>query len=140
MTARILLLILGLYHFANALWMLVSPGDWYAVPAVTATGPQNDHFIIDIALAFLASGVGLMIGGRRGAVAAAFALAGAVWPALHGLYHVVEWIGHGVPADLGAFLLELIGVIGIGGLGLGLALWHASRAGALRGEQRVHAY
>src|SRR5579871_1365158 len=71
MIVRILLLLLGISHIVNGLFMLIAPAEWYAsVPGVTATGPFNPHFILDIGMAFVASGAGLMLGARRGASAA----------------------------------------------------------------------
>ena len=57
MVTRLILVLLGLIHLANGLWMLTAPEAWYAaVPGVAMTGPLNHHFIQDIGLAFLASG------------------------------------------------------------------------------------
>lgn len=46
------------------------------------TGPFNSHFVRDIGLIFLASGVALMLGARKGRDAAVSAAAGAAWPAM----------------------------------------------------------
>ena len=87
MIVRALLAIVGLFHVAVGAFMLVAPDHWYAaVPGVAATGPFNPHFVRDIGLAFVASGAGLMAGAPRGRVAAAYACAGATWPALHALF------------------------------------------------------
>jgi hypothetical protein len=131
MMVRALLLLLGLLHVANGLFMLVAPAGWYAsVPGVTASGPFNPHFVLDIGMAFVASGAGLMLGARKGASAAIFALAGAAWPALHGLIHVDGWLMHGFPHDPRVAASEAVGVVGLAALGVALA-WLR-----LRGERR----
>ena len=57
MPARVLLGLLGVLNFGNGLVMLATPHRWYEqVPGVAATGPFNHHFVIDIALAYCASG------------------------------------------------------------------------------------
>jgi hypothetical protein len=131
MIVRALLLLLGLLHIANGLHMLVAPADWYAsIPGVTATGPFNAHFVLDIGMAFVASGAGLMAGARRNANAAILALAGATWPALHALIHIDGWLMHGFPADARIALSEVVGVVGLAVLGVALA-WLR-----MRGEHR----
>lgn len=120
MTVRILLLILGLFHIANGLTMLAAPAEWYAsVPGVTLTGPFNQHFILDIGMAFLASGFGLAWGMRAGRSAAIVVCAGAVWPALHALIHVQGWLMHGIAP--GTAVSELVGVGALALLGVVLA-------------------
>jgi hypothetical protein len=126
---RALLLLLGLFHLANGLFMLSAPARWYAsVPGVTATGPFNPHFVLDIGMAFVASGIGLMLGARRSAHAATLALAGAAWPALHALIHVDGWLMHGFPSEPRVAVAEAVGVVGLAALGVVLA-W-------MRGETR----
>src|SRR5690242_19842110 len=99
-SVRTILILLGIFHAANGVSMLVAPDFWYnSVPGVTASGPINHHFIADIGLAFIASGIGLLMALRSGAIAATFALAGATWPALHALVHVWEWISDGIPGN-----------------------------------------
>jgi hypothetical protein len=131
MIVRILLLLLGISHIVNGLFMLIAPAEWYAtVPGVTATGPFNPHFILDIGMAFVASGAGLMLGARRGANAPILACAGATWPALHSLIHIDGWLMHGFPADTRIATSEVVGVVGFSALGVVLA-WLR-----LRGENR----
>ena len=125
MAARLVLLILGAFHIVNGLFMLFAPGAWYvAVPGVVQSGPMNHHFIADIGLAFLASGTGLIYGIRRGA--AAFAVAGAAWPALHALLHIRGWVQHGFPTVLNVALSDTVGVVLVGVLGV-IAAWMKSR-------------
>jgi len=123
------LVLLGFFHLANGLFMLFAPESWYAaVPGVSATGPMNHHFIQDIGFAFIASGTGLALGARQHA--AAFAVAGAVWPALHALLHVIGWLQMGFPADMNAALSEAVGVVLVGALGVFLAGMRIREKGA----------
>lgn len=131
MIVRALLVLLGVIHIVNGLFMLIAPAEWYAsVPGVTATGPFNPHFILDIGMAFVASGAGLILGARRNANAAILACAGSTWPALHALVHIDGWMMHGFPADTRIAMSEAIGVVGLALLGVVLA-WLR-----LRGERR----
>lgn len=119
---RIGLILLGIFHAANGVFMLFAPDQWYyTVPGVPHTGPINHHFIEDIGLAFLASGVGLVLGARAGVAAAAFALAGATFPTLHAVMHVLMWFSHGFPQGAQLMASEYIGVGGLSFLGAVLA-------------------
>lgn len=130
MALRAILFVLGLFHLVNGIWMLAAPASWYAaVPGVAATGPFNHHFVIDIGLAFIASGVGLMIGVRASKTASAFALAGATWPALHALFHLQIWLTHGLPDTTTGLINEGVGVILVGLLGASLAFFNARKEG-----------
>src|SRR5690242_12969978 len=92
--------VLGLLQLTNGIFMIVAPAAWYtAIPGVATTGPANLHFIIDIGLAFAASGAGMIAGLATGARAATLALAGATWPTLHALFHIWEWTTGGLPKD-----------------------------------------
>ena len=103
--------------------MLVAPHEWYAsVPGATETGPFNHHFITDIGFAFVASGVGMMLGLREGRSAASFALAGATWPALHALFHLWGWMSEGIPADTRVLVSDAVGVMVVSFVGVALAV------------------
>jgi len=96
---------------------------WYdAIPGVTATGPFNHHFILDIGMAFLASGGLLALGALRTASAASFALAGATWPILHALIHVAGWFTDGFPSQANVAVSEVVGVVTFAALG-GVLAW-----------------
>lgn len=108
--------------------MLTAPQTWYtATPGVDATGPFNGHFVTDIAFAALASGV-LMAWGAASALRP-LALAGALWPGLHALFHLEIWIARGLPLDT----LAAVNAAGIQ-LPAWLALWAAWRMPPLREE------
>ena len=122
MVVRVFLAVLGVFHLANGLAMLAFPAAWAAaVVHLGAPDPLHFHFIADIAMAFLASGTGLLLGARRGAANAAWAAAGAAWPALHALLHVKEWILDGTPPVTSDLINEGLGVIVVGALGVALA-------------------
>jgi hypothetical protein len=127
---RLGLILLGLFHLGNGLFMLAAPDAWYAtVPGVVQSGPMNHHFIVDIGLAFAASGAFMILGARAGMAAAALALAGATFPALHALFHVWEWIADGVPTEPRVMASELVAVMGVSFLGLALAWIRARKEG-----------
>ena len=62
-----LLALIGLGSLANGVWMLLSPGHWYAeLPAgVPDYGPLNVHFVRDIGCAFVTVGAALIWAARR---------------------------------------------------------------------------
>ena len=123
MIARTLLLLLGIFHFANGAAMLIAPTRWYeAVPGVTATGPFNHHFILDVGMAFIASGSLLALGARTGGSAPAFAIAGASWPILHALIHIAGWFTSGFPSEPRIIFSDAIGVVALAVLG-GVLAW-----------------
>jgi hypothetical protein len=120
MIVRVLLVLVGAGTLLNGLFMLVAPGQWFAaVPGVPV--PFNPHFVMDIGMAYLASGAGLMWGARAGRTAAIVAGAGAVWPVLHALIHIDGWLMHGFPADPRIAVSEAVGVVALAALGAVLA-------------------
>src|SRR5690348_12601974 len=111
MVVRVILGILGLFHLANGLVMQLAPASWAAsVVHLTAPDHLHFHFITDIGFAFVASGGGMLLGARRGLSNGPWALAGAIWPLLHGLFHLKEWIFDG-PPPMPGLLTEGLGVI-----------------------------
>lgn len=94
---KIILLVLAAWHGLNGFVMLLMPVRWYeTVPGVTHTGPFNGHFIADIAIAFLASAIGLALAAfRSGSASVAFLAAPAVFLGGHAVLHAVEFLhGH----------------------------------------------
>ncbi|HSZ10677.1 MAG TPA: hypothetical protein VK759_00785 [Rhizomicrobium sp.] len=127
----ILLILLGIFHLVNGLWMLAAPDSWYhAIPGVTSTGPINHHFINDVGLAFIASGAGLLMGARAGLRNGAFALAGAAFPLLHSFMHIAEWIMDGFPKAPDRIASDVLGVVAISFLGAFVA-WRRYRQGGV---------
>jgi hypothetical protein len=112
MGIKIGLIIVGLFNILNGLFMLAAPVPWFAqvIGEHVPMGPLDTHFIRDVGFAYAASGIGMLVGLRRGSVAGAFALAGAVWPVLHALFHLDLWAMHGMPHGMG-LINEGIGVI-----------------------------
>src|SRR5262249_54954235 len=90
---------LGLLLAANGFLMLVDPAQWYAiVPGVPETGPFNPHFVRDIGVAYVVTGVAIAwLAHDARAVPAA--LAGALFLTLHALVHVADAIGGRLHAD-----------------------------------------
>ncbi len=94
---KTILLVLAAWHGLNGVVMLLMPVRWYeTVPGVTHTGPFNGHFIADIAIAFLASAIGLALAALRpGHSTVAFIAAPAVFLGGHAVLHAVEFFhGH----------------------------------------------
>jgi hypothetical protein len=83
--------LLGLGGIANGILMLAQPMDWYfMVPGVTSTGPFNQHFIRDIGLIYLLSGIGLLVGVARPVARTWLWSAVAAWLTGHALFHFWE--------------------------------------------------
>ena len=105
---RSILLGVALLNIATGFQIFFAPEFFYnTVPGVSMMGPYNVHFIRDAGLAYAASGALLVLGWRRADYT--LALAGALWPCLHALFHLQMWIARGVPADLVA-LVNLVGI------------------------------
>lgn len=85
---RFVLFIIAAGYTGTAAFMIVAPAAFYATfPNVPITGPYNMHFVIDAGIAFgVAAGL-IGFGAARGAPT--LARAGAAWPALHGVFHVI---------------------------------------------------
>lgn len=95
---RAVLIILGLTHFLTGPVAFFAPDFFYnTIPGVKLTGPINYHFIRDVGLAFMASGGAVVWGALNGN--RAVAVAGALWPFLHALFHVQMQIMRGLPGD-----------------------------------------
>ena len=129
MIVRLILGVLGLFHLVNGLAMIVAPDAWAAaVVHLSAPDHLHFHFIADIGMAFAASGVGMLLGARRGAGNAIWAMAGATWPMLHALLHLKEWVLVGPPGAMGDLVSEGFGVILVGIAGVA-ASWYRFRKG-----------
>lgn len=100
---------LGALNVVTGLYILAAPGAFYDnTPGLALMGPFNPHFVRDVGLAFLASGSAVALGAWRRVWAAA--MAGAIWPSLHGLFHIQIWAHRGLPFDE-AFAFDLVAVI-----------------------------
>lgn len=91
---RVVQLFIGLaalFALANGLFMLVDPFGWYqTVQTVKFTGPPNQHFIRDIGLAYLTSGLILGFAAVRPPMRWLAAAAGNIWMSVHGALHIWE--------------------------------------------------
>jgi peptidoglycan/LPS O-acetylase OafA/YrhL len=105
---RLIAAILAIPTLANGLVMLAAGSRWYeTVPGVTDTGPFNPHFVQDIGLAFLMSGLALAARAWRPRYWPA-AVAGAGFLAAHALLHLVLIAGghsHHIASDLLAIVV-----------------------------------
>lgn len=98
-----------------ALWLLAGtaiflvPGHFHALtPGVALFGPFNAHFIRDVGLAYVASGLVGLYGVRSGSVPVG--VAAALWSCLHAVFHLHVWVDRGLPLD-GIFVFDLSFVI-----------------------------
>lgn len=98
-----------------ALWLLAgtaifsAPRHFHALtPGVALLGPFNAHFIRDIGLVYIASGLVGLYGVRSGSIS--LCVAAALWSCLHAVFHLHVWIDRGLPLD-GIFLFDLSFVI-----------------------------
>ena len=88
---QLLLLIAAITTIANGVFMLAKPLDWYVfVPTVITTGPPNAHFIRDIGLAYIGSGLVLLYAAANPVRRWRAAVVGGLWLAFHGALHVYE--------------------------------------------------
>ncbi|HEV7311668.1 hypothetical protein [Sphingopyxis sp.] len=88
---QLLLLIAAVTTIANGAFMLVKPLDWYVfVPTVVTTGPPNAHFIRDIGLAYIGSGLILLYAAADPVRRWRAAIVGGLWLTFHGLLHIYE--------------------------------------------------
>ncbi len=128
--ARWIAMALTAVFLGNGLFMMAAPYPWYlAIPGVIQTGPFNDHFVRDIGAAYLACGVGTLLGvldlrRHAGAVAVAAAFQG-----LHATIHLITpFCGSGPPWPLlardfpGVFLPTLLTI------GLAVAAFRREKA------------
>lgn len=123
---RILAGLIGLVYVFNGVGMVADPATWYAaIPGVPEAGPMNSHFIRDIGFIYLLSGAAFGFASLKPAHFAVACAVGGAWPAAHALFHLVEWLQHGLPPGR-VLLAESIGVILPAALGLAIA-WLARR-------------
>jgi len=86
-----------------------SPVSFYNLtPGVSSYDPYNIHFIRDIGLVYLSSGLIGIYGLRIASVP--LCIAAAAWSALHGLFHLHIWAQRSFPFD-GLFLFDLGAVV-----------------------------
>lgn len=98
-----------------ALWLLagtaifLAPGYFHSLtPGVALFGPFNAHFIRDVGLVYVASGLVGLYGVRTASVP--LCVSAALWSCLHAVFHLHVWVDRGSPLD-GIFLFDLSFVI-----------------------------
>lgn len=103
---RAVLVVLAASQLGIAGWMIVSPGSFF--DAVAGFGPQNDHYIRDVAVLYLAIGVGLAVAATRPSWRFPVLAIAATWYLAHAVNHLVDigesdpdWVG---PVDFVAIL------------------------------------
>jgi hypothetical protein len=91
--AQGLILLVAVFSLAFGFLMLSDPYGWYQMVAtVKFTGPPNQHFIRDIGLAYVLSGILLAFAGSNPSMRWLAAFAGSLWLALHGALHIWEGV------------------------------------------------
>lgn len=113
MLLRIAAGLLGLFNTANGLRMVLAPLAWYSItPGVTATGPYNPHFVIDVGLAYLVGGIAFLAFAWRPRLRLV-ALGASGFLVMHGLFHLSHAL-HGPLAtagvDVGVAIPALLGL------------------------------
>ncbi len=127
--AQVLIAIAALFALFNGAFMLWDPYGWYqAVGTVKFTGPPNQHFIRDIGIAFIGSGVMLSYAAWYPSGRWMAALAGSLFLAAHGVLHIYEVLTGICAQDV--FWKDAPGV-----LGPPLMVWIA--LGILFGAQKI---
>lgn len=127
--AQGMIALVALFALLNGMFMLVDPYGWYqTVGTVKFTGPPNQHFIRDIGLAFLASGLMLAYAARWPNGRWLAAVAGNLWLTAHGMLHIWEVMTGVCAPDI--FWQDAPGV-----LGPSLLVWTA--LGILFVRQRI---
>ncbi|NVJ96538.1 MAG: hypothetical protein HWE25_00200 [Alphaproteobacteria bacterium] len=111
----------ALFSLGFGMYMFAEPYGWYDfVDTVKATGPANAHFIGDIGLAYMVSGLLLGYAAFHPGLRWGAALVGNLWLTGHGLFHIFEVVAgicsvdifwRDAPGVLGPPLLVFIGVI-----------------------------
>ncbi len=95
---RIILYVLATIYVANAFVIFFAPQWFYGIiPGLSMMGPFNMHFIRDVALAYLTSGLAMGWGAWK--LNRPVACMGALWPGLHGVFHIQIWFARGLPFD-----------------------------------------
>ncbi len=106
--AKIVLGIIAVIYLVNATLMWFASMYWYeTTPGVAMMGPFNLHFVRDIALIYLVAAGAFAWSVKNNTPQ--IAIMGAIWPCLHGLFHLQIWLARGVPMDEIA-LVNLVGI------------------------------
>ena len=119
--ASVIAFFLGVAMAGNGAYMSYAPDTWYRqVPGVTASGPFNPHFIVDIGLIYLLVGAAYLIGIAWRRQRIGLWLFATAWLAGHALFHLLEAIDSDVTAA--AMRRDFIGVTLPALLGMALVI------------------
>lgn len=89
--------------------IFIAPLDFYNLaPGIRLFGPFNSHFVRDVGLVYLASGL-MGLAGHRLSQPQLYLWA-SLWSALHAVFHMHVWMHRGFPLDH-IFLFDLFAVI-----------------------------
>ena len=127
---RAVLVALAASQLGLAVWMAVSPGSFF--DAIAGFGAQNDHYIRDVAVFYLAIGGGLAVAALRPSWRFPVLAISATWYLAHAVNHLLD-IGESDPDWVGPVDFVAILVTGLLLLGLAvLAARHDVQASASR--------
>lgn len=123
---RAALLVFGVIWVLTGIYIFFMPQRFYdSIPGLDLMGPFSIHFIRDVALVYLASGGVTIYAALK--EQRSLAIAGTLWPLLHGLFHIQIWSMRGFPFD-DIFFFDLAAVIGSSAIAFGLAWRLGQRA------------
>ena len=107
--SKAVLFTIGVASMLTGIFIFLEPQAFYEiVPGLNQMGPFSVHFIRDVGLAYFAGGAVLVTGAHL--ADSRLAIAGSLWFALHGLFHIWIWVHRGLPFDL-IFWFDLAAVI-----------------------------
>ena len=108
---QILFVLPALFSLVNGGFIVWDPYGWYQLlPTVQSTGSFNQHFIRDIGIAYVTTGVMLGYAARFPSGRWLAALAGVLWLSLHGIFHIWELLSGVGTAHV--FWMDAPGVLG----------------------------
>ncbi len=100
---RLLIWAFVAFYLLTGLYVAVLPHDFYLnAPGAQGTGPYNMHFIRDVGFAFITSSVA--IGYGIYAKEKPVMVFGSLWLLIHGLFHLILWVAHGMQLDRAAMI------------------------------------
>jgi hypothetical protein len=104
------LILIAAFLAANGAFMLASPVTWYySIDSVPLSGPLNVHFVRDIGCAYLAAGVGVLLGALRRDWLVPGGITALVFIGGHALVHVFEALAGDAG---GTSWVDLLGIYG----------------------------
>lgn len=106
-----LLMFMAATSLANGALMVLFAEQWYACIANPARAAlYSAHFVTDVGTAYLTIGVALLWAAQRPRRAFPLTAVALLFSALHGLHHIKEYIGFGMPTR--SALIEVFGIWG----------------------------